>query len=114
MGPIERGSLCPRIPATTPMMFQKPTQHKPTKQLIFSYLDSPRKWGPTSIYMHCFMEKIVKRKKLSEPKSSTTNFLYGTSTIKTIYAIIYTGRICSLLASGAMIDVQMGKMSKLG
>jgi hypothetical protein len=33
MGAIARDSLCLRIPAATPIVFIKPTQHKPPKRV---------------------------------------------------------------------------------
>jgi hypothetical protein len=47
MGPIERAA-----PATTPVVFIKPTQHKPP----FSHLELPHIWGLITIYMHVYSD----------------------------------------------------------
>jgi hypothetical protein len=65
MGQIERVSPCLRIPATTPIRFIKPTQHKPEERVN---LESSHMWSLTSIYTRCFMDNIFKNKILSAQK----------------------------------------------
>jgi hypothetical protein len=69
MGQIEGASPCLQTPPTKSIWFIKPIKHKPQKDLTFPHLQSPHIWSLTAIYMHCFMNNIVKNKVLSDPKS---------------------------------------------
>jgi hypothetical protein len=75
-------------------------------------------WVLTSVYMdmHCFMDNIAKSKILLEQKSSLKHkfSFHATSTKNTILSVVYSGQSHNLLTSAAVIEVQMGEMSKLG
>jgi hypothetical protein len=65
MGPIERTGPCLwTLITTTSVGFIKPRNTKQQKLLTFPHPESPRTWGLTSVYMLCFMSKIVKNKML--------------------------------------------------
>jgi hypothetical protein len=50
--------------------FIKPIQHKAPMRVNFSTPLMSHTWGLTSIYMHCFVDKIVENKILSEQKTA--------------------------------------------
>jgi hypothetical protein len=58
-----------RTPATAPIWFIKPTQHKPPMRVKFPQLESAYMWS-LALYKHCFKDNTVKNKILSEPKLS--------------------------------------------